>query len=187
MVVAYAVQCGLCCLISGQFHVNLRVTRSFSFRMCEGVTCCCAPVLGSIRHSNSRSNPLLCALPWLWECVSTTIYSYFTLGVLLKSQLYRLPPLRCAFSSLPCLPSKLSEASLILPNSTHISWPWNGSVERRKTKNSMWKSHANADNVNGFLRTVSFQMETKLKMFLIPWQPVFSMQGGIRSPFTTSV
>lgn len=68
-----------------------------------------------------------------------------------------------------------------------LEWVWH---ERRETKISFWKSHAKAENVSRFPRTVSFQMETNSRCFqffgsLSPLD--FSMQGGVRSLFTTIV
>ena len=76
----------------------------------------------------------------------------------------------CAF------PLKHSEASFISPQFNPQSLGLGMvSIQRRETKISFWKSHAKAENVSRFPRTVSFQMETKLKMFSILWHPVSTL------------
>lgn len=58
MAVAYTLQYGLCCIISGWFHVNVRVTNSFSSEMCLRVSHA-APPWASAWQSYSHLTPLL--------------------------------------------------------------------------------------------------------------------------------
>lgn len=58
MAAAYALQCGLCCIISGWFHVNVTVTNSFSSEMCLRVSHA-APPWASAWHSYCQVTPLL--------------------------------------------------------------------------------------------------------------------------------
>lgn len=151
--------------------------------MCEGATCPCAPPLpalfpqdSSAWHSHSRVTPLLgCALPW------SLFIAHHRFLVYIKDSC-KSPAVLSASSQICVLCSpvhfspKLSEESFILPQFIpQFLGLGKGSAQRRETKNSFWKSHAMADNVSRFLRTVSFQMETKLKMFSIPWQSIFHL------------